>query len=128
MRSASPSKAIGTVLSCAAGTTAISTALDVTEALTVRVPPVWTVARQGAAKGATTSAPVCGGHAVVGLPRIDSTLRPMKFASGTTMITAAFFAATISAVVEFGAADTTCGLSQVPASSAFIFMSPMWSP
>ena len=49
----------------------------------------------------------------------------MKLAIGVLMITAAFFAAAISAVVELGAAETTSGLSQVPASCALSFWSPM---
>ena len=61
----------------------------------------------------------------VGLPRMFSTFLPMNAAIGAIMVIAAFLAAAISAVVEFGAADTVSGRSQVPASSAFILRSPM---
>ena len=41
---------------------------------------------------------------------------------------AAFFAAAISAVVEFGPAGSLSEFAQSPAPSAFSFWSPMWSP
>ena len=41
---------------------------------------------------------------------------------------AAFFAAAISAVVEFGKAGSLSELAHSPAPSAFSFWSPMWSP
>ena len=43
------------------------------------------------------------------------------------MISDEFFADTISAVVEFGSAETVCGFPQEPALSAVILRSPMWS-
>ena len=114
----------GTVLSWAAVTVVISTARVAPAVFTLRMPPIWTPTVHVAANGTIRSGPVCA-HAAVGLPRIVSTLRPMKFAMGVLMITAAFFAAAISAVVEFGAAETTSGASHVPASAAFSFWSPM---
>jgi len=41
------------------------------------------------------------------------------------MISEEFFAAAISAVVEFGSAETVSGVSQEPALSATILRSPM---
>src|SRR5262249_8827222 len=123
-RDASPRSAIGAVLSCMAGTGMISTALDEAEALNVRAPPVWTNAVQGTDNGPTIS-PAVTTQAAVGFPVIVSAFLAMKLASGPTMTMAAFFAATISPVVEFGAADTSSGAAHVPDSSAFNFMSPM---
>ena len=60
-----------------------------------------------------------------GFPVIVAAFFAMKLASGPTITIAAFLAATISPVVEFGAADATSGVAHVPASSAFNLMSPM---
>ena len=108
-------------------TTVISTARDALAIFTGRMPPSCAAARHGSANGATRSSPDCG-QLGVGLARMFSTFLPMKLAIGVIMMMAAFLAATISPVVELGAADTTSGLPQVPASCALSLVSPMWSP
>src|SRR5260370_3143125 len=127
LRDASPRRAIGTVLSCIAGTGMISTARDEAAALNVRVPPVWTNAVHGADNGPTMSLALTA-QAAVGFPVIVSAFFAMKLASGPTITMAAFFAATISPVVECGAADTTSGVAHVPDARPFNFRSPIWSP
>src|SRR5438552_492841 len=112
LRDASPRRAIGTVLSCIAGTGMISTAFDDALALNVRAPPVWTNAMHGSDSGPTMS-PAVTAHAFVGLPLIASAFFAIKLPSGPTITMAAFFAATISPVVECGAADTISGVAQV---------------
>ena len=61
----------------------------------------------------------------VGLPRMFWIFLPRKNAMLRIMMSEAFFAAAISAVVEFGSADTVSGFSQEPALSAAILRSPM---
>src|SRR5215470_18852597 len=87
-RDASPRRALGTVLSCMAGTGMISTARDAAEALNVRVPPVWTNAMHGAANGPTMSLALTA-QATVGFPVIISAFFAMKLASGPTITMAA---------------------------------------
>src|SRR5881397_1560339 len=81
LRDASPRRAIGTVLSCMAGTTMISTALADADALNVRAPPVWISAAQGADSGPTIS-PALSAQAAVGFPVIVSAFFAMKLPSG----------------------------------------------
>ena len=71
--------------------------------------------------------PVCG-HAAVGLPRIVSTLRPMKFAKGTPSRWRRSSRRRSRPWWNSARRDTIGAFSQVPASSAFSFWSPMWSP
>src|SRR5437879_4567792 len=118
LRDASLRSVLGTVLSCIAGTGMISTAFDDAEALNVRVPPVWANAVHGSDNGPTMS-PALTAQGLVGFPLTVSAFFAMKFASGPTITIAAFLAATISPVVECGAADTTSGVAHVPDSSAF---------
>ena len=71
-----------------------------------------------------------GVHAMTELPGLLGAHQVVVLAVPLTsqtrgLVDAAFLAAAISAVVEFGAAETSCGVSHVPASSAFIFMSPI---
>src|SRR5260370_35332521 len=96
LRDASPRRAIGTVLSCIAGTGMISTALDEAEALNVRVPPVWTNAVHGADNGPTMSPPLPA-QAPAGFPLIVSAFFAMKLASGRPATMAASFAARLAA-------------------------------
>src|SRR5262245_12419462 len=113
LRDASPRRAIGTVLSCIAGTGMISIAFDAAPSLNVRAPPVWTNAVHGSDNGPTMS-PALTAQAGVGFPLIVAAFFAMKLASGPTITIAAFLAATISPVVEFGAADTSSGAAHVP--------------
>lgn len=61
----------------------------------------------------------------VGLPRMFWIFLPRKDAILRIMISEEFFAAAISAVVEFGSAETVSGVAQEPALSAAILRSPM---
>src|SRR5262245_24144634 len=111
LRDASPRRVIGTVLSCIAGTGMTSTAFDAADALKVRAPPVWTNAAHGSDNGPTMSP---AAQAAVGFPLIVAAFLAMKLPRGPTITIAAFLAATISPVVEFGAADTSSGAAHVP--------------
>src|SRR5438094_9243371 len=99
LRDASPRRAIGTVLSCIAGTGMISTALDEAEALNVRVPPVWTNAVHGADNGPMIS-PASTTQAAVGFPWIVSAFFAMNSAAGLAIRMAAFLARTSAPALE----------------------------
>jgi hypothetical protein len=56
------------------------------------------------------------------------TLRPMNVPVSLVIAIAAFFAAAISAVVEFNPAGSLSEFAHSPAPTALSFWSPMWSP
>ena len=93
----------------------------------MNAPPRWVFERHGAATGTLVAPAVCG-HTATGLPLMFCILRPTNAPMSLVITIAAFFAAAISAVVEFGPAGTLPELAHSPAPTAFSFWSPMWSP
>ncbi len=93
----------------------------------MNAPPRCVLERHDAATG-TVVTPAVWGHTSTGLPRMFCTLRPMNVPMSLVIAIAAFFAAAISAVVEFGPAGTLSEFAHSPAPTAFSFWSPMWSP